>query len=84
LQELDDYLLLTGVKTDELVCAEVDTGFYDWLILTDEDGDGTLDSYLGTSDTTISLYNFEFLKGKHYEVVILESSEASLKICQFQ
>jgi len=76
--------LCTGIKTSEIVCAEVDTGFCDWLILTDEKGDGTLDSHPGTSDTTISLYNFEGLKDNHYEVIIFKGSVATLKIHQFQ
>ena len=84
MQELDNDLLFTGIKSSETVCAEVDAGVFDWLKLTDEDGDGTLDSYLGTTETTISLDNFEILKEKLYEVILLESTEAFLKIYQFQ
>ena len=84
MEELDNDLLFTGIKSSETSCAEVDAGVYDWLILTDEDGDGILDSNLGTTETTKNLENFEIHKGKLYEVIILERTEVSLKIHQLQ
>lgn len=54
----------------ETVTVEFEAGTYDWLILTDINGDGIADSWHGSLTNNISQERVEFLPGRHYRVTI--------------
>ena len=78
--ELNKHLLFDWVKKGEEISVKIRPGVYDWLIVLDHDGDGKIDSHLGTIKSQIRLDQYEFVGGKHYKVMVHEDSNVSFVV----
>ena len=69
-EEYDRYVIADDLQTGEQISLTINPGTYDWLIIIDEDNDGTWDSYLGSIEQDIQLNGMQFLANERYEVVV--------------
>lgn len=67
---LNKLATVKGIAPGETRTFAIEPGVYDWLVLVDVDGDGSIDGYLGTEASQGPLSSFEFLAGKQYFIDI--------------
>ncbi len=80
LSKAGPFLLMKGIRTSETKKFKVKPGKYNWLILIDHNGDGIMDSYLGTVEKMIKLKGFEFKAGGYYKVTVKADSEVEFTV----
>ena len=78
--ELNKQLLFDWVETGKEISVQIRPGVYDWLIVLDSNGDGRVDSYLGTLNSQIKQDRYEFIEGMHYKIVVDKDEDVSMVI----
>jgi hypothetical protein len=77
---LNKMATVKGIPPGETRTFALEAGAYDWLVLVDVDGDGTVDGYLGTEASQGPLSSFEFLAGKEYFIDVGEGGAFAFRI----
>jgi hypothetical protein len=78
--ELNKRLLFDWVETGKEARVQIRPGAYDWLIVIDSNGDGRVDSYLGTLDSQVRQNQYEFIEGFHYKIIVHKDGDVALAI----
>lgn len=77
-EDFDRIVIASGIKTGEQINLKIKPGTYDWLIVMDQDNDGSWDSYLGSIEQDIRLNTMQFLANEKYEVIVGRDSVVKL------
>lgn len=80
LNDYDDYIVKGDIESFKTIRFKVTAGVYDWLILLDENANGSWDAYLGSAEEHIQLNRMEFKSGYTYSVVVGEDSIPRLTV----
>ena len=77
---LNKMATVKGIRPGDAHTFAIEAGAYDWLVLVDVDGDGSLDGYLGTEAAQAPLSSFEFLAGKEYFIDVAAGGVLAFRI----